>query len=145
MRVERDVGIACSDGVWLMHVQRFASKTVLRRYLRYRSLVFTEQELAVMGTLIVCPSGYFRTNWNYDHLCPCLCTDGVPASAIPPPASGAAAVPLLYALRHVDFCIDDLLDQTRAAELRDRLVDLDKIDLARRVWVECEVRVYASC
>ena len=54
-------------------------------------------------------------------------------------------LPLFYALRRVQFCLEDLLNKHRAAELRERLVDLDKIDLAKRVWVECEVRPPASC
>lgn len=47
-------------------------------------------------------------------------------------------MPLLYALRRVRFCIDDLLDTTRARKLRERLVENDKLELAKRVWEECE-------
>lgn len=49
-------------------------------------------------------------------------------------------LPILYELRRVKFCVEDLLDPERATTLREKLVEMDKIELAKRVWVECEKR-----
>jgi hypothetical protein len=66
-------------------------------------------------------------------------------------AADDGRLPLLYALRRVRFSVDDLLppatrdelgvDPNRARMLRDRLILQDKLQLARRVWSECEGRL----
>jgi len=57
------------------------------------------------------------------------------SSGIPPPVE---ANMLLYKICRVKFCMDDLLDRTRAARLRDRLMKEDEMELAEEVWVRCE-------
>lgn len=47
---------------------------------------------------------------------------------------------LLYALRGVDFCLDELHNATSAGLLRNRLIYAGQTKLARRVWIQCEGR-----
>ena len=54
------------------------------------------------------------------------------------PRGGVDTGMLLYRMRRVQFCMDDLLDKTRAARLRDRLMKEDEMDLAAEVWARCE-------
>ncbi len=48
------------------------------------------------------------------------------------------AEPLIFALRGVSFCLDDLLEEKKAARLRQRLIETDQRELALRIWIECE-------
>jgi len=46
--------------------------------------------------------------------------------------------PLIYSLRGIAFCLDDLVHKERAKFLRQRLVETDQLHLAKRVFLECE-------
>lgn len=84
------------------------------RYNAYRNLVFTEHEISQIDQKAL----QSRSNNK----------------------GGPPKLPILYALRRVRFCLDDLADEGRAADLRQRLIEVDKIDLAKRVWSEIEGR-----
>jgi len=46
--------------------------------------------------------------------------------------------PLIYSLRGIAFCLDDLVHKEKAKFLRQRLVETDQLHLAKRVFLECE-------